>query len=298
MSVVVEGTASLGTTSLACAAGGERSARNRARSVASCGGITISSSLLDQPRSVTPRVTDIAAFLSALRHMIPSIEPAVVFTSLASICAPALADECLVLVEEDGNTTYQISQPLPAARTAPDGVPDWSAASDRTGPDRTEQEITEHWISTPILALPASEELNYRGVLVHRWHHGYHPTPTDAALAQVAVDRAVALISQERSADRLHTAELRTAHLQIGLETNREIGAAIGILMATHRLSQAQAFDQLRTASQHSHCKLREIADSVVFTGSLDPDLLLPGSHHPSISSTAPGEPAVGARSL
>ena len=43
----------------------------------------------------------------------------------------------------------------------------------------------------------------------------------------------------------------RANHLLRALETNREIGVAMGILMATGELTQQQAFDGLRTASQH-----------------------------------------------
>jgi GAF domain-containing protein len=59
----------------------------------------------------------------------------------------------------------------------------------------------------------------------------------------------------------------RADNLQIALESNRKIGMAIGILMAEHRITEQQAFDLLRTASQRNHVKLRDIADRVVLTG-------------------------------
>lgn len=59
-------------------------------------------------------------------------------------------------------------------------------------------------------------------------------------------------------------------HLQQALQSNREIGMAIGILMSRHRVTQQQAFDLLRMASQHSHRKLRELATEVTETGMLD----------------------------
>jgi GAF domain-containing protein len=58
-------------------------------------------------------------------------------------------------------------------------------------------------------------------------------------------------------------------HLTNALASNRKIGAAIGILMATHKITEQQAFDALRLASQHSHRKLHEIAFEVVETGQL-----------------------------
>jgi AmiR/NasT family two-component response regulator len=64
-----------------------------------------------------------------------------------------------------------------------------------------------------------------------------------------------------------HTAHI--ADLEQALASNRQIGVAIGILMALHKLSQDQAFDALRVASQHTHRKLRDIADDVVHTGTI-----------------------------
>jgi len=58
-------------------------------------------------------------------------------------------------------------------------------------------------------------------------------------------------------------------HLTRALETNREIGVAMGILMANGKLTSQQAFDQLRTASQNFNRKLRDIAADVAVTGAL-----------------------------
>ena len=62
----------------------------------------------------------------------------------------------------------------------------------------------------------------------------------------------------------------RARNLKRALESNREIGVAIGVLMHEHRLSQAQAFDVLRAASQDSNRKLTDIALEVVETGTLN----------------------------
>jgi GAF domain-containing protein len=56
----------------------------------------------------------------------------------------------------------------------------------------------------------------------------------------------------------------RAAQYEQGMATNREIGAAVGILMATHKISQAAAFDMLSGASQRLNRKLRDIAASIV----------------------------------
>lgn len=64
-------------------------------------------------------------------------------------------------------------------------------------------------------------------------------------------------------------------NLERALNTNREIGIAIGILMARHLATREQAFDLLRVASQNSHRKIVDLARDVVETG----DLELPTPH-------------------
>ena len=61
----------------------------------------------------------------------------------------------------------------------------------------------------------------------------------------------------------------RVRNLRRALESNRQIGVAIGVLMHEHRLTQAQAFDVLRASSQDSNRKLADIAIEVVDTGTL-----------------------------
>jgi GAF domain-containing protein len=69
---------------------------------------------------------------------------------------------------------------------------------------------------------------------------------------------------------RLRTAERdEAANLRLALETNRRIGAAIGVLMTVHKVTEEQAFNLLRQSSQRSRRKLRDVADEVTRTGSL-----------------------------
>lgn len=80
------------------------------------------------------------------------------------------------------------------------------------------------------------------------------------------------------------TAEEKSRNLQRALETSREIGTAMGILMAQEKITREQAFDLLRIASQHTHRKLAAIAAEVADTG------LLPG--RPDAGSEAGGHTA------
>lgn len=52
--------------------------------------------------------------------------------------------------------------------------------------------------------------------------------------------------------------------LQAGLETNREIGQAVGLLMAFHKVSEVAAFEMLRKSSQDTNMKLNKVAHQVV----------------------------------
>jgi transcriptional regulator with GAF, ATPase, and Fis domain len=56
----------------------------------------------------------------------------------------------------------------------------------------------------------------------------------------------------------------RADQLQQGLATNREIGAAIGILMASRGMTSDEAFAVLSQASQRLNRKLRDIAVGIV----------------------------------
>lgn len=62
----------------------------------------------------------------------------------------------------------------------------------------------------------------------------------------------------------------RTVHLQRALASNREIGTAMGILMATRKVTRERAFTLLRDASQRSNSKLADIATRVVDVGMLE----------------------------
>jgi transcriptional regulator with GAF, ATPase, and Fis domain len=61
----------------------------------------------------------------------------------------------------------------------------------------------------------------------------------------------------------------KAEHLTTALESSRQIGMAMGILMSSKLLTPEQAFDQLRTASQHLHKRVREVAEDVMQTGEL-----------------------------
>ncbi len=80
-----------------------------------------------------------------------------------------------------------------------------------------------------------------------------------ALYASIAVSSAAAIVAARREVDHLHRA----------MQSRNVIGQAQGILMERDRLSAGQAFDRLRTASQHLNSKLRDIAAQVAETGAV-----------------------------
>ena len=63
--------------------------------------------------------------------------------------------------------------------------------------------------------------------------------------------------------------ERDVANLGSALSTSRQIGTAVGILMASHGATSEAAFAMLRNASQHLNRKLRDVAEDVELTGEL-----------------------------
>ncbi|MEP7089793.1 MAG: GAF and ANTAR domain-containing protein [Nocardioidaceae bacterium] len=87
---------------------------------------------------------------------------------------------------------------------------------------------------------------------------------TPGGLTERAVDQGIVLAA-------FVTVALVAAHerhaartLRDGLASNREIGKAMGLMMAFHKVSDEEAFAMLRKASQDMNLKLVEVARQVV----------------------------------
>ena len=82
-----------------------------------------------------------------------------------------------------------------------------------------------------------------------------------------AVERVRVMVSVALSA--LRTRE-QVDQLEQAVRSNRDIGVAMGILMAHRLITRDEAFELLRRASQQSHRKLVAVADDVIRTGVLE----------------------------
>ncbi len=84
---------------------------------------------------------------------------------------------------------------------------------------------------------------------------------------QVDIDQH--LIAELKAQALIDQAEV--ANLKVALNSARRIGAALGIIMSAYKVTEEQAFATLRVASQHTHRKLRDVAEDVLLTGAAPP---------------------------
>ena len=87
---------------------------------------------------------------------------------------------------------------------------------------------------------------------------------TAGALDHEAVDQAAVLAAFTSVAVAAAFERERADNLKVALDSNREIGKAIGLLMASHNLTDEQAFGVLKRASQDLNRKLHDIATEFV----------------------------------
>ena len=216
---------------------------------------------------------DLGRVLTGLRHL-PAGEPARVFTELAGVCVPALCDECLIEIVEQGGHRYRIRRPGPgqsAHRAATNG-----AAAEATGAVLGAAAWSGNGAAVTVsggsvlarFGNPPGGGPGYTGEMVCIWRRGHLPGEADAALVGVLVDHATALVHRERTtagvADQGGAGQVRLA-----LDGTQRVAAATGILMALYHLSPAQARQLLARAGDRTHRTLREVADIVLQTGAL-----------------------------
>jgi hypothetical protein len=222
-------------------------------------------------QSATPNASEPVRLITTVAAgLIRSADPAAVFGSLATAYARHTATRCTIELLT-GSTVCLIQ--TPAAPTAPapeaavseqttlsvvarqllagDGAPLW-------GPD---------WFAVPIGAaeVRATGAETPVGSFTCRFP-GRRADHGQLAPAQYLLSLATEVLQAERL---LAKAQSQVANLEIALKSNRDIGTALGILMNAHLVTQEQAFLMLREVSQHSHRKLRDVANEVIFTGVL-----------------------------
>jgi hypothetical protein len=87
---------------------------------------------------------------------------------------------------------------------------------------------------------------------------------TAGALTQDSLDQAIMLTAFASVAMAALDRGEEATTLRRGLESNREIGKAIGLLMAMHGIDDDQAFQMLSKVSQEMNIKLAQVASQVI----------------------------------
>ncbi|HWI42619.1 MAG TPA: GAF and ANTAR domain-containing protein [Nocardioides sp.] len=123
----------------------------------------------------------------------------------------------------------------------------------------------------PKLAERVLAETGVRGMVGYRIVVGSNKigalnlfSDTAGALTQESADIGAILASFASVAVTANAQQEEATSLREGLASNREIGKAIGLLMATHGVTDAEAFGRLREASNQMNVRLAEIARRVV----------------------------------
>jgi len=81
----------------------------------------------------------------------------------------------------------------------------------------------------------------------------------------------ISQIQSARGEDEIAALTLQVAQLEQALASRDLIGQAKGILMERYRIPADEAFERLRTASQHSNRKLAALAGDLAATGQWPP---------------------------
>lgn len=122
----------------------------------------------------------------------------------------------------------------------------------------------------PKLAELTLEQTPVRGMIGYQLRDGLGApaafnvfSDTAGALTKESVDIGAVLAAftsvSLAAAERKTTAE----NLRKGLESNREIGKAVGLLMAAHKVTDEEAFQILRSASSRTNTKLAALAEQI-----------------------------------
>ncbi len=87
---------------------------------------------------------------------------------------------------------------------------------------------------------------------------------TPGALTEHSLEQAIMLTAFASVAFAALVRGEEATTLRRGLESNREIGKAMGLLMAMHDIDDDRAFQMLSTVSQEMNIKLAEVASQVI----------------------------------
>jgi len=158
------------------------------------------------PGKAPTSTSSLVRVTKALRHLIASAEPALVFAHVAAICVPTVCDRCVIDISEGGASTYRIRRP--GGFWSIDDVDESDLGAGAAAPDRP--------VNDPS---PADRSMLYRlgfggsggnpagggftGVMTCTWSDAARPNDVDRRVLQLIVDYACAVVegAARRTAD-------------------------------------------------------------------------------------------------
>jgi anti-anti-sigma factor len=230
----------------------------------------------DRPGPAPKLVTDLAdvAGRLAIQEMLDDA-----IGQLTRLCGRVVeaVDDASVTVRRSGRyatlaATGELAQRLDSVQYRADDGPCVEALSGRVPVSTTEMGTETRWLCFTqrardagirgVLSVPL--ELGGDTVLgsLNLYSRRGAFTETDVATATAMSICAIAALTAVREREKI-------ANLEKALQSNRDIGMALGIIMARRAMTPANAFDLLRTVRQRSQRKLAEVAADVVYTGKL-----------------------------
>ncbi len=242
-----------------------------------------SSSRSRSPHGPRPFETDLAAEFAALARTLqaqPTLNRTLETVCVLAVGITSAQEAAITVVRNDRFTTVASTGDLPV-------TVDQIQYKTHEGPCVQSLVDAEVFVTAdlagdprwPRFAARASAETGVRSMMSHRLSvkegtigalNTYSTEPgafTEQDVAHMrlfAAHASVALHSSE--------AEEKVDQLQHALTSNRRIGTAIGILMSTRGLTEEDAFHALRRASMDTNLKLTDVAEQVLYTGSLESD--------------------------
>jgi transcriptional regulator with GAF, ATPase, and Fis domain len=199
-------------------------------------------------------------------------------TVFAALCnaAPRLVHGCdhaSLMVRRDGSfetaaSSDDVAKQIDALEREVGDGPCVDAIVDEAYQLDADLETKSQW---PLLAERVREETPVRGMAGFRMMVGGAKvgalnifSDTRGALTVVSADQAAVLAAFASVALAAVEQREQATTLREGLQSNREIGKAVGLLMTAHKVNDDEAFGILRRASQDLNMKLAEVAREFV----------------------------------
>lgn len=216
------------------------------------------------PGDVGARRVDLVAVNAAIHDLTAHHDPTVVFGHLAQLLVPVVCDEVTPVVQ-----SAELDES--SCRTDRTSTRRGRAGDTEGDPARFTVKVHFNSGSAPLTcAADPRRPADYQVAFTCTWWV-HRPTAPEVALIELLGRLAVGAVNQARQAAALREADHQIQNLQVALNSNRAIGAAIGVLMTRHMLTYEQAFALLVSTSQRANRKLSALADEVVLTGEIPP---------------------------